>query len=151
MHELLLSLEIAGACAVLLLAALVAVVLRRRRLTSRLGTFDCSIRAARGSRRRWALGVARYETDRLDWYRTFSLSPRPSCTYARRALGVTLFREAEGAELVAVQPGAMIVECRLEGEDVGREEIEFAMSPDAYTGFASWLESAPPGQGVNVA
>jgi hypothetical protein len=151
-HELLLSLEIAGACAVLLLAALVAVVLRRRRLTARLGTFDCSIRQARGHRRRWALGVARYETDRLDWYRTFSLSPRPSCTYARRALGVTLFRDAEGAELVAVQPGAMIVECRL-GPDgaVGGEEIELAMSPDAYTGFASWLESAPPGQNVNVA
>jgi Protein of unknown function (DUF2550) len=144
-HELLLSLEIAGACAVLLLAVLVAVVLRRRRLTSRLGTFDCSIRQSRGTRRRWALGVARYETDRLDWYRTFSLSPRPSCTYARRALGVTLFREAEGNELIAVQPDAMIVECRHEGV-----EIELAMSHDAYTGFASWLESAPPGQGVNV-
>jgi hypothetical protein len=144
-HELLLSLEIAGACAVLLLAVLVAVVLRRRRLTSRLGTFDCSVRQPRGARRRWALGVARYETDRLDWYRTFSLSPRPSCSYARRALDVTLFREAEGNELAAVQPGAMVVECR--HEDV---EIELAMSHDAYTGFASWLESAPPGQGVNV-
>ncbi|WP_432564712.1 DUF2550 domain-containing protein [Kineococcus sp. SYSU DK003] len=150
MHELLLSLEIAGACAVVLLALLVAVVLRRRRLTSRLGTFDCSVRQTRGTRRRWALGVARYETDRLDWYRTFSLSPRPSCSYARRALDVSLFRDAEGAEVVAVQPGAMIVECRLHVDGVG-EEVDFAMSPDAYTGFASWLESAPPGQGVNVA
>lgn len=145
MHEFLFSLEIAGACAVLLLAVLVAVILRRRRLTSRLGTFDCSVRQARGAHRRWALGVARYETDRLDWYRTFSLSPRPSCTFARRALDVTLFRQAEGMELVAVQPGAMIVECRHDGV-----EIELAMSNDAYTGFASWMESAPPGQGVNV-
>nr|WP_281373294.1 DUF2550 domain-containing protein [Kineococcus aurantiacus] len=133
-----------------MLVLLVAVVARRRRLTSRLGTFDCSIRQVRGARRRWALGVARYETDRLDWYRTFSLSPRPSCTYARRALTVSLFREAEGSELAAVQPGAMIVECRLEVDGLG-EEIEFAMGRDAYTGFASWLESAPPGQGVNVA
>ncbi|GAB3465246.1 DUF2550 domain-containing protein [Kineococcus endophyticus] len=150
MHEVLLSLEIAGACAVALVVVLVLVVLRRRRLMARLGTFDCSIRQARGGRRRWALGVAQYERDRLDWYRTFSLSPRPSCSYARRALAVTLFREAEGPELVAVQPGAMIVECRLEAEGAG-EEIEFAMGRDAYTGFASWLESAPPGQGVNVA
>ena len=44
-----------------------------------------------------------------------------------------------------MQPGAMIVECRHDGV-----EIELAMSNDAYTGFASWLESAPPGQGVNV-
>lgn len=146
MHEVLLSLEIAGACAVALLVVLVLVVVRRRRLLGRLGTFDCSIRQARRRGRRWALGVAQYETDRLDWYRTFSLSPRPSCSYARRALAVTVFRDAEGSELVAVQPGAMIVECRLDGEDV-----ELAMGRDAYTGFASWLESAPPGQGVNVA
>jgi hypothetical protein len=65
-------------------------------------------------------------------------------------LAVTLFRDAEGAELVAVQPGAMVVECRLEVDGSG-EEIDFAMGRDAYTGFASWLESAPPGQGVNVA
>ncbi|MEZ0166318.1 DUF2550 domain-containing protein [Kineococcus sp. LSe6-4] len=153
MYEVLLSLEIAGACAVALVVVLVLVVLRRRRLLARLGTFDCSIRQARGARRRWALGVAQYERDRLDWYRTFSLSPRPSCTYARRALAVTVFRDAEGLELAAVQPGAMIVECRLEtGAVAGQgEEIEFAMGRDAYTGFASWLESAPPGQGVNVA
>ena len=25
----------------------------------------------------WRLGVARYEADRIDWYRVFSLSPRP--------------------------------------------------------------------------
>ena len=146
MAELLLSLEIAGACAVLLLALLVTIVLRRRRLTSRLGTFDCSLRQPRGSRRRWALGVARYETDRLDWYRTFSLSPRPSCSFARGALDVTLWRDAEGHELVAVQPGAIVVECRHAGGP-----IELAMSNDAYTGLASWLESAPPGQNVNVA
>ncbi|WP_432520908.1 DUF2550 domain-containing protein [Kineococcus sp. SYSU DK006] len=146
MHELLVSLEVAGVLAALLLAFLVAVVLRRRRLTARLGTFDCSVRQTRGTRRRWALGVARYEVDRLDWYRTFSLSPRPSCSYARRALAVTLFRDAEGQELMAVQPGAIVVECRYEGTG-----IELAMTSDAYTGFASWLESAPPGQNVNVA
>ncbi|MGI4894100.1 MAG: DUF2550 domain-containing protein [Janthinobacterium lividum] len=146
MQELLLSLEIAGACAVLLLLLVVAIVLRRRRLTHRLGTFDCSVRHLRGSSRRWALGVARYETDRLDWYRTFSLSPRPSCSFARGALDVVNWRDAEGPELLAVQPGAMVVECRHLESD-----LQFAMSSDAYTGFASWLESAPPGQNVNVA
>ncbi|WP_432543193.1 DUF2550 domain-containing protein [Kineococcus sp. SYSU DK002] len=146
MHEVLLSLEIAGACAVALIVVLLLVVLRRRRLMGRLGTFDCSVRRARRGRRRWALGVAQYETDRLDWYRTFSLSPRPSCSFARQALAVTTFREPEGTETGAVQPGAVVVECRLDGED-----IDLAMGEDAYTGFASWLESAPPGQGVNVA
>jgi len=29
--------------------------------------------------------------------------------------------------------------------------LELAMSNQSYTGFASWLESAPPGQNVSVA
>lgn len=146
MRELLLSLEIAGACALVLLLFLVGIVLRRRRLTSRYGTFDCSVRRPTASRPRWALGVARYETDRLDWYRTFSLSPRPSCSFARGAFDVTGWRGAEGNEVFAVQPGAIVVECRHDGG-----ELDLAMSNDAYTGFASWLESAPPGQNVHVA
>ncbi|WP_323132340.1 DUF2550 domain-containing protein [Kineococcus indalonis] len=144
MRELLLSLEVAGACALLVLVCLVLVVVRRRRLTGRLGTFDCSVRQP--GTRRWSLGVARYETDRLDWYRTFSLSPRPSRSFARGALDVTRRRDAEGHERLAVQPDALVVECRHSGE-----QLELAMSTDAYTGFASWLESAPPGQNVNVA
>ncbi|WP_432487588.1 DUF2550 domain-containing protein [Kineococcus sp. SYSU DK018] len=144
MRELLLSLEVAGACALVALLGLVLVVVRRRRLSGRLGSFDCSMRAS-GSRR-WALGVARYETDRLDWYRLFSLSPRPSCSFARGALDVTRRRDAEGHERLAVQPEAIVAECRH-----GGVEVELAMSTDAYTGFASWLESAPPGQNVNVA
>ncbi|WP_432505078.1 DUF2550 domain-containing protein [Kineococcus arenarius] len=144
MRELLLSLEVAGACALLALLGLLLVVLRRRRLTGRLGTFDCSVRPP-GSRR-WALGVARYETDRLDWYRTFSLSPRPSRSFARGALDVMSRRDTEGNERLAVQPDAIVVECRH-----GGAALELAMSADAYTGFASWLESAPPGQNVNVA
>jgi len=145
-QELLVSLEVAGACALLLLVSLAVVVLRRRRLSGRLGTFDCSLRRPEGGRRRWALGVARYEVDRLDWYRTFSFSPRPSCTLARGALDVLDRRVPAGAEVLAVQPGAVVVRCRHE-----REPLELAMSTDAYTGFASWLESAPPGQNVNVA
>ncbi|MGH6656074.1 MAG: DUF2550 family protein, partial [Actinocrinis sp.] len=27
--------------------------------------------------------------------------------------------------------------------------VELAMSPDALTGFLSWLEAAPPGQNVS--
>ncbi|WP_369053777.1 DUF2550 domain-containing protein [Kineococcus terrestris] len=150
MRELLISLEIAGACALLLLLTLVLVVLRRRRLERRLGTFDCSVRRPAAGHGRWALGVAAYRSDRLDWYRTFSLSPRPSCSYARGALDVVGRRDPDEQEAVAVQPGAIVVECRLR-EGLLATDLELAMGEDAYTGFASWLESAPPGQNVNVA
>ena len=146
MRELLVSLEVAGLCALLIVVCLLGIILRRRRLTGRLGTFDCSVRDPGGTRPRWALGVARYEVDRLDWYRTFSISPRPSCSFARGALDVLDRREPVGHEVLAVQPGAIVVACRHDAT-----QLELAMTADAYTGFASWLESAPPGQNVNVA
>jgi len=37
--------------------------------------------------------------------------------------------------------GAVVVKCRHD-----TSFVEFAMSPDALTGFLAWLESAPPGQ-----
>ena len=146
MGPYLLPLEILGGLAALLALAVLAVVLRRRALGRRVGTFDCSVRLAGRGRRHWILGVARYEVDRIDWFRLFSFSVRPSCSYARGALDVVGRREPTGAEAVAVQPGAIVVECRHSGQD-----LELAMSRDAYTGFASWLESAPPGQNSNVA
>ena len=146
MELLLVPLEVLGVLVLLLLLSLVAVVLRRRTLLGQVGTFDCSLRTSRRGRRRWALGVGRYEVDRLDWYRMFSFSVRPSCSYARGALDVVGRREPTGAEALAVQPGAIVVDCRHRGDD-----LQMAMSRDAYTGFASWLESAPPGQNTNVA
>ena len=38
-------------------------------------------------------------------------------------------------------PGALIVQCR-----VGDDDIELAMSQDAYVGFTSWIEATPPDQ-----
>jgi hypothetical protein len=37
-------------------------------------------------------------------------------------------------------PESVIVRCQYQ-----REELEFAMTEADYTGFATWLESAPPG------
>ncbi|MFB9375413.1 DUF2550 domain-containing protein [Kineococcus gynurae] len=144
MRELLVSLEVAGGVALLLLLSLVVVVLRRRRLTDRYGTFDCSLRRP-GQARRWALGVARYESDRLDWYRVFSFSPRPSQTLSRGAILVLDRRVPDATEAMAVQPGALVVECAYEGQI-----LALGMTQDEYTGFASWLESSPPGQGPGL-
>ena len=44
-------------------------------------------------------------------------------------------------EVFSLLAGAVVVKCR---HDEGF--VEFAMSPDALTGFLAWLESAPPGR-----
>ncbi len=47
-------------------------------------------------------------------------------------------RKPTESELVKVQPDAVIVELRYEGQDV-----LLAMRFDAYTGLSSWLEAGP--------
>lgn len=139
--------------ALLVLAGFLTVAARRRVLHRRGGTFDCSLREAGRATTRsdtakgWMLGIARYSGDQLDWYRVFSLSPRPHTRLPRRRLEVAGRRPPGGAEAYALLPGAVVVECR-RGEAV---EVELGMSEGALTGFLSWLEAAPPGQNVSVA
>ena len=124
------------------LLALGALAIRRRMLTRRGGTFDCSLRLTpAGHGKGWTLGVGRYAGDTLEWYRVFSYSPRPGRVFGRRRLEIVDRRVPQGAETVALLSGAVVVRCR-----DGEEFVELAMGNDALTGFLSWLESAPPGE-----
>jgi len=121
--------------------ALAALAIRRRWLLGGGGAIDMSLRLRFGRvGRGWALGVGRYTGDDLLWFRVFALTLRPSRTLSRRGLQVVAQRAPQGAESWAVQSGAVIVECR-----DGGGPVHLAISPDALTGFLSWLESAPPG------
>lgn len=128
-----------AALALLLVVGAGLFTLRRLLLSRTVGSFDCSLR--RPGATGWTIGVARYGQGRVDWFRIFSLSPRPSRGWARSALSVVRRRHAQGGEVFAVLPGALIVQCR-----VGDDDIELAMSQDAYVGFTSWIEAAPPDQ-----
>lgn len=119
------------------------------------GTNRTGPRAGRGSRipftaqgvragRGWAYGIAQYENDRIDWFRIFSYAYRPAAVLTRRDLEVVGRRDAEEQEELALFPGWTVVECRF-----GTGLVELAMSPDALTGFLSWIEGAPPGQNVS--
>jgi hypothetical protein len=147
MHGLLIPLEVVIAVLAVTAALLLGVASRRRFLTRGAGAFDCSLRfgTARPGKG-WRLGLARYEADRIDWYRVFSVSPRPGTSLVRGELDVQDRRRPSGADSFAVLAGSIIARCRYRGE-----EVELAMTDQAYTGFAAWLESAPPGQNVNVA
>jgi hypothetical protein len=145
--DLLIPLEVVGALLFLAIAALVGVVVRRRWLNHAVGTFDCSLRTGGGPRGKgWVLGVARYEADRIEWFRVFSVSMRPREVMRRADLMVQERRRPSGAEAFSIMSGFVIVRCRR-----GNGYVELAMSEQSYTGFASWLESAPPGQNVSVA
>lgn len=137
-------LDSAGALLLLLLLVALALVFRRRWISRSGGTFEFSVRVrANRPSRGWLLGVGRYSADALEWFRVFSLAPRPKLVFRRSELDYVGRREPVGVESYSLYSGHIIVSCRTPSG-----EMEFAMSPDALTGFLSWLEAAPPGEGI---
>lgn len=136
---------------VLVLVALFVFGLRRRLIQRSGGTFDCSLRwnaPEKGdtSGKGWGYGVARYNGDRIEWYRVFSYAPRPRRVLERSSIEVVDRRAPDGEEELALLSDAIVLGCQHRGV-----RLELAMGDDALTGFLAWLEAAPPGQRVNVA
>ena len=138
-------LEVLGGIAVALLLGLILLALRRR-VIQRGGSFDCSVRLKnKRFGQGWALGIARYTGNQIEWYRVFSPSLRPSRVLPRDRLKIIRRRKPEYPETLAIIGGHVILECTEDGI-----EVSLAMSPEATTGFAAWLEAGPPGRNVGV-
>jgi hypothetical protein len=132
----------AGVLLFLVLVYGLGLVFRRRWLSRHGGTFEFSVRVRSGrAGRGWVLGVGRYTVDCLEWFRIFSLSPRPRFLYSRADLEYVSRREPERAEAYSLYSGHIVVTCR-----TSAGLLDVAMSPDALTGFLAWLEAAPPGR-----
>ncbi|GAA1998205.1 MULTISPECIES: DUF2550 domain-containing protein [Nocardioides] len=127
----------------LLLALLyaVALVVRRRLISRDGGTFELShrVRTERPGRG-WLLGIGRYSGETLEWFRIFSLSPRPKRVWQREDLELVGRREPDGTEQVSLYPDHVVVCC-----DSPAGQVELALAPASLTGFQSWLEAKPPG------
>jgi hypothetical protein len=141
-----LLLDAAGALLVLVLLYGLALVVRRRLLSRHGGTFELSYRVrSERAGRGWLLGLGRYSGDQLEWFRIFSLSPRPKCSWRRHSLSYTGRRDPEGAERMSLYPDHTVVQCASVDGD-----LELAMAPSSLMGFQSWLEAAPPGTATTV-
>lgn len=141
-----LLLDAAGAVLVLVLLYGLALVVRRRLLSRHGGTFElsCRVRSERAGRG-WLLGLGRYSGDSLEWFRIFSLSPRPKKSWARGTLAYAGRRDPEGPERMSLYPDHTVVRC--EAPD---GLLELAMAQSSLTGFQSWLEAGPPGTATTV-
>jgi uncharacterized protein DUF2550 len=120
----------------LLVALVVAFLLRRRFLLSGLGAVTMWLRPTGSTR--WSVGVAWYGGDALLWYRALSLSVRPQQRLCRAEVRVQGKRRV-GAEDVSLPADVVVLSC---ATAVGPREL--AMDPSTVTGFLSWVESAPP-------
>lgn len=138
-------LDLVGLVLVLALLYGIALIFRRRWLARHGGTFELSYRV-RTDRpgRGWLLGIGRYSGQSLEWFRIFSLSPRPKRVWARHLLDYSGRRPPAGAEEMSLYDGHVVAACHFDGEP-----LEIAMSEASLTGFQSWLESGPPGTDWN--
>ena len=141
-----LLLDAAGAALVLVILYGVALIVRRRLLSRHGGTFELSYRV-RSDRagRGWLLGLGRYSGDALEWFRIFSLSPRPKRVWQRDSLSYVDRRDPEGRERMSLYPDHVVVVCSTPGG-----KLELAMSSSSLTGLQAWLEAGPPGTTTTV-
>ncbi len=130
----------AGVLLLLIVVYGLALVVRRRVLARHGGTFELSHRVSRG----WLLGFGRYSGEALEWFRIFSLSPRPKARWQRDDLTYDGRREPLGAEQTSLYPDHLVIRCQ-----TARGVVELAMSEASLTGFQSWLEARPPGTDWN--
>lgn len=115
---------------------------RRRWLSRQGGLFDCSLRlSTKAPGSGWALGVARYSGDNLEWFRAFSIALRPKVIFPRSISRAGAQRDPDAIESVLLYDDQRILTMELAD---GRS-WELAMSVASLTGLLSWLESAPPG------
>ncbi|WP_022910363.1 DUF2550 domain-containing protein [Aestuariimicrobium kwangyangense] len=140
MNEWELPVEIALAVFVIVVLPLVWLFVRRRWLTGRGGLFDCSL--ARGQSHRWALGLARYEGNTLQWYPALGVSLRPALTLDRTETTFESQREPDVSEAIQLFSHDVVVTLRSTRPD---QSHQLAMTPASLMGLLSWLEAAPPG------
>lgn len=133
-------LEVVGVCLLAAVLLITAFAFRRRWLSRDGGTFDCSLQLAEKDHGRgWALGLARYVGDELQWFRVFSLVWWPKLVVNRRLLQRVSTRRPIGNEPLVTYAGHVIVDAEL-----ADRTVHFAMTEEALTGVLAWMESAPP-------
>lgn len=141
-----LSLEVLLGALLLVVAAFVGINLRRRWLSREGGAIEMSLRLRpRSQGRGWVLGVGRFVGEELQWFRVFSVSPRPRRTLTRGDLHVRTRRSPKGPESLALLKGAEVVELTNAGT-----RLEIAVDTSALTGFLAWLEGQPPGANLPI-
>ena len=119
---------------------LLVLVGRRLWLTVSGGLVDCALRRDDG---RWHPGLARYRSDRFEWFGRWGLLPRPALVLRRRGAKVSEWRDSTDEE--SRQGYAFSKVLVLVRSDLPEVRWSLAMNAGSATGLVSWLEAAPPG------
>ncbi|ATG51706.1 hypothetical protein CFK38_09345 [Brachybacterium vulturis] len=131
---------------VVVLAAVLLLGLRQLLVSRSRGAFECTVRRrglVGGSS--WQHGLMRFGTDRLRWFRAFSVRLRPELVLRRSEIG-DVSRQRLPAQIEGGEEQYLI-------EFTLRDGREVSAIVDLASGAAlnSWLEAAPTGSVVGDA
>lgn len=128
-----------------LLTVLGALALQWHRFTEGMGAFRCYVRepGASGSFGRWRRGAARFDTTALRWFPDYVLLASRSLVLDRKELELSGRWPAGEDEGV---PRGLTV---LRGSVRGRT-VDLAVAGCTASALVLWVESGPPGRGVDV-
>lgn len=144
-REVLLSVEaLIAAVVIVIVLFLVATFVRRRSIGRGKPLVLCAIRPI--GENHWRVGMARYGSARLDWFRLGGFTVRARYHWDRAHLELQAPATLRGRDRIGLLPEAVGVQCRY-----GDNCFELALAPGAYTALRAWVESSPPGLNVNVA
>lgn len=125
--------------AALALFAIAAFFYRRQRILILRGAIEMSVHRGRGWRGGWALGVARYSDEHLEWFRLTSLRAGSSLQISRRDTEIERREEPSANDAVWMPPDSIVLHLRTPS---GTQVV--AVPKSALPGLLSWWESAPP-------
>lgn len=132
------------AVALLLVAFLVFVYLRRLAIASRGTVVPCGVRTR--FQPRWRLGLLRFNVECLEWFSVSGPSMAPVHTWGRPRIDV-----GSATDLRDVIPGLRASSVQVTALDDNGVVVDLAVPSTAYTVLRAWAESSPPGHNVNVA
>ncbi len=130
-----------------LFVVLAAAVIGRQLLVSRQrGAFDCTLRR-RGltGPESWQRGLMRFGTDRVRWFRAFSMRLSPSAVI-RRADIAEMTRRRLPAQVDGDEDACLVVFHLRNGQ-----ELQAIVDLPAGAALNSWLEAAPTGMVIGDA
>lgn len=121
---------------------LVLLWLRRRSIAAHGPVCPCAVRLPESPR--WRLGLLRLSSQDLDWFSVSGVTTHPTMSWQRNGLEISTPTSDDVS-----MPG-LINAVSLTLSSGSETLAELALEPKIYPAVRSWLESAPPGHGVNV-
>lgn len=135
-----------GACAGLLVLAILALFTRRRLIARRGEVSVAALRLAASPS--WQLGLLRLTAQSLDFFPLVGVTTRPRWSWHRGTLELghaVILDDSSGID-DNLPPGSVSVPFAGVDSGGGTTSAHVALPPAPYTAVRAWAEAAPPGE-----